>query len=509
MADHYSMGDGHLDIGGREFAIGLTWGLIQRARAKETARKMAQDSGHDLFCLNTSLEDGASAQCGLGSTGNGQKSKMPPLATSILQKVGSLNLLVCIRTDRNDDEFYLVAIQGGAILSGYDGIVEGQQAARKTLDNLLSADSVWDDVFISDEFDDGSVNTLTHGEETEITVTTLIDLISGEKRFRITLQGANGSGVQNYILLGLIGCVILGAIYSVYHRHVEAERKARELQEMRNRQKLHKKVGIIIPLPVFPWEGIVHGIYPIDACIQAIKQTPIILAGWETKNVTCQPVENSDPTDNKWEIASTISRTYGKISWLSYQFNRTGVHFSIHESGKNIVASRPVSFQFPKANVMGHNVATSDTVSVRRYLIENVQEKGVGLTQDTIVGTTFRKPGLHGKADKFSIEKHVSFSFNTALDPVTLYPYLAALPALRAEEVIFDPEKWEWRVSGTAYERLPIPTVVGVTFRQETLAEHKAKFAAEVQPEDEKNKQGARTPPAPMGNKAREARDAP
>ncbi|GBR49715.1 hypothetical protein CSR02_04700 [Acetobacter pomorum] len=463
-----------LDVGGKQFAIGLTWYFIPHERAKESAKRQAHATGCDLYCLNKYV-DGSSIQCGLGSTADHQKPKMPPLATAFLQVADGSNILACLNTDQGaDDEFYLVAIREGAILSSHDGLINGLDAARSALAELLSDEVEWDQIIVSQEFEDIS-SEISMAEDAELTTTTLLDLFSDVKKFSITLKSANSSNFVNYLTATVLLGVVIGGIYWMYERHEESKRKAAILAEMKAKQK-HKKVGVIVPLPVFPWEGVVHGIYPIDACIEAIKETPIVLAGWNTKVISCRPVNDTDPSDNLWEIQSILDRTYGSISWLPYEFNVGNAHPSIKEAGKNFVVSRPVHFHFPKQNVMGHDIKTDSTVVIRRHLIENFEERGVPITSDTIVGTTYRKPGTHGRTDRFSIEKHVSFSFETSFDPVDLYQYIAPIPALRADEVSFDPNTLTWKISATAYERLPIPVISGVIFAQESLEEHRAKL---------------------------------
>ncbi len=278
------MAGGVVSIGRRKFAVGLYWQPSPSGRVAQAAREAARQQGQpaDYFAVRGATKSGRVAQFGLGQKSYGHRQGMPTGAASMAdQQPGSW-----VGAFRLDEGYWVCVVRDDLIAPDGDHLYADEREARERLMHEIGLGGL-QRIYAPDSW------TIPGADPVPLS---------------LLLQGRS-SGIlrpvtipRNIILFVLLGVLVVGGLAYAglqWQRERDAaqvaleRRNSQKAREQRLREGLQTVPSTLLPqanLPEPPkrvWEDAPSPEIFMTACREAMKNVPVVMAGWNLATFSC------------------------------------------------------------------------------------------------------------------------------------------------------------------------------------------------------------------------------
>lgn len=426
-----SSGEGVLNVGSKNYAVGLLWNTVSdiangAKEAKEAAKR--PNINADYYCVRGST----TPQYGLGYSSSGHKSGMPSLAAHMAaSEEGNW-----IGIFRHGEYFYLIAVRDDAILADCDRVFRSEDQAREEFSDLYYT-SNWAKAYAPKEWG-------IEGSEVRV----LDDVLVGNPPVKLADTNTVKVLIKYGGLLLVAGVVLIGGMQA--YNYFTTEETFEQVEAVYNdvQTKVIEQVApqqeVEVPPPV-PWANQPIGISMLASCVSDIKDMPLQVAGWEPEQMLC-----SGET-----VSMLLRKNGGSINWIGHSLNDAKpVKPNIIPIDVNNVE---IAYPLSGISVYPENIETLPLAQVRRYLLSHFDENF--MTVQISESSTFYQDDreLSDKTSRYY--QKINFQFSSEYNPLDFVSILSRIPVMTINEVRYDLKGDRWTVSGNIFEKRkePIP----------------------------------------------------
>lgn len=275
------MGAGVVHVGRRAYAVGLYWENSPEGRVAKTAREAARQPGQnaDFFAIRSGNKEGRVPQFGLGQSGAGYKAGLASFAACLAnQQPGAWAGAFRLR-----EGIAVVVVRDDLIVPDGDLLFADENDARDRLLQELSFGGL-QKVYAPEAWSLPNADTMP--------VTLLLN-----ERHDVVLRSTTipkNVVIGAAVAAGLFLLVVGGGLYwqsvrdaeELKQRQEDAQRLAALAARNANSADLQKPD---YPPPKRVWEEAPLPTTYVDACVKALPQVPVVIAGWKMTAMKCTP----------------------------------------------------------------------------------------------------------------------------------------------------------------------------------------------------------------------------
>lgn len=437
---------GVIEVGGRKHAASLNWMETNGGSPREMREAARSGDMHerDLYVIPAGLR-----AIGFGSTDQGHRKDMPPLAVSLNPAfVGARWTGAFFVGTIEQPAFWLCQVQNGVVVD--DVVIIGMTEAMKAFRQLMSTHA-GGMIFCPDEW----------GEPDSIAVN-LWDVVLRRPRARLRKFGF----VRQNLLLLVMGGILVTVMGGSYY--VWSSQQAWQLQ-LAEQERLRRERRIQILDTDYPWFGAPHPSGFMDACMTAFGRLARDLPGWQQEPMTCalripdvptgpRPVGEDAPprppaavgtTDTPPTVLVTAQWARdrnGKIAWLRESFQPSPGLVSLDGTGNTASVTEEIALEMREGYFERPALAVS---RVRTAFLEKFQNLGIEAGFSEIVST--QQPVDNPLFD------YTDVAWQDRADPRALLPLIDDVPALIPVDMVWEPATGLWTVAVRVYHEAKLP----------------------------------------------------
>lgn len=411
----------------RRYAAGLFWSTGTAGQVDDEARLLAIETGHDLFVVRE--RDVPIPQFGISRSKTGHRSGWPVAAIAAAQ--GFLaNALTLVEVDLHPKGkgWWLIAIRNATIISGVSGDVvfaefePAAEAFRQLVSGSTaerSAAEPWEHLYCPDE--------VGVAGSRAISIEEVLGPASAVPKLRRTKVNLSRMAIVPSVILLAYGAFHFGTAWWRAH---ELERAQAAVQA---RVQLERRARLSTPPP---WATKPHALTTLEGCYRAMAAGPEGIGGWTIEKLDCA----------NGKVAVQWRRRFGSFADLDTAHRTLGLDPCEPADNGQLGICRRDALALDARTVQAP--AEGEPLSVREKLLWSRAQR---------LGSYFELRLIRRNGERLTPEitfDSATLTIQTRLAPDDWGAETLDLPGLVLTQIIFEPAKMSWTLTGVLYDNL-------------------------------------------------------
>ncbi|MFC6299097.1 type 4b pilus protein PilO2 [Pseudomonas sp. CCM 7893] len=295
---------------GKTFVTGLRWHPLGSVTGHmKEARQYGREHQLDIVAIRRTP---GIIQAGFVARSDGVTKGMYSLAATLAGQLGD-SWIAAWKTETNLDQYALVAVYQGGVISGCDMIGTGAEVRRRVTQQRSRGINFTHE-YLPSEFEMG-------GQPLDIEVLLQPSHLKREYRLRPLVFGLSKAEVVQLITLGgLIAAGSIGWAQWQSHQAQIAQEAAFQAEQHRLAEldRLHKETGVEQPPQALehPWAKRPSAAAFVENCSDVMYQLPLSIQGWQFTSAVCDGAQvfSSYKRTGNSTAKSLIAATHGHFS---------------------------------------------------------------------------------------------------------------------------------------------------------------------------------------------------